>query len=213
LLAGLAAAVAAGVVWWVLSYRPWEAHYRGRPTSWWARELVAVYEKERALKDSLIEQGPNAVAPPPQWWNEWLKLVGIQTELTGDDWELLLSSDPDAIPVLLELLRHPDGLVRAIAAVNNHEELDVARPTIVALAQIVAHPQDESWRDRAATSLEFRFRYQREQFDAALLASVAESLAGAVRDEKGTRWTAAGRALHTIDPEAACRAGVQVPNP
>ena len=34
LAAGLAALLALG---WCEWYRPWEAHYKGRPTSWWAR--------------------------------------------------------------------------------------------------------------------------------------------------------------------------------
>jgi hypothetical protein len=213
LLAGLAAAVAAGVGCWVYSYRPWEAHYRGRPTSWWARELVTAYEKERALKDSLIKQGPNAVAPPPQWWNEWLKLVGIQKELTGEELEAFLDPDPDAIPVLVELLRHPDGLVRAIAAENSREELYVARQTILTLAEIVAHSPDSFWQGRAMTSLELRFRFKQEQFDAELLASVVETLARAARDQNSRHLTAAMHALREIDPEAARRAGITVPDP
>src|SRR5262245_37046630 len=81
--------------WYVFEYRPWEAHYLGRPTSWWAREYDEPYcpLPGRVGALGLLE--------------EWLGRVGIR--LPGGPVDTrLLEGDPEAVPVLTELLRRPE---------------------------------------------------------------------------------------------------------
>jgi hypothetical protein len=90
LAGGLAAFLLALPVDWC---RPWEAHYQGRPTSWWDRELT--WEREGRLADQ-------------PFWRGWLGKLGLPVPKQVSAEAVLEAGDPDAIPVLLELLRGPD---------------------------------------------------------------------------------------------------------
>ena len=42
---------------WCDWYRPWEARYRGRPASWWEREIARDYDHRLNLRDWLASLG------------------------------------------------------------------------------------------------------------------------------------------------------------
>src|SRR5262249_27785148 len=116
LAGGLVAALAFAV--WCDWYRPWEAHYLGRPTSWWDREA-------REWLNSAASAGPVALwvrrRPDTPLWREWLGRVTGRPADTAINVDLreempLLRGDPAAVPVLAELLRDPDLKCRLIAA-------------------------------------------------------------------------------------------------
>jgi hypothetical protein len=90
-------------------YRPLGPHYLGHPDGWWA------------LRPSVLPLRGAVVAPPPTL-AEWLRdrafaLVGATPpsvdDPRGND---LLRGDPQAVPVLAELVSHPDPRVRYWAA-------------------------------------------------------------------------------------------------
>jgi hypothetical protein len=81
----------------VFTYRPWEARYRGRPTSWWARKVSDL----------------SADARPA--WKQWLASARIDPDPTDDDGWGLVYGDSAAVPVLLELLRRPEVELRVLA--------------------------------------------------------------------------------------------------
>src|SRR4051794_29783276 len=105
---GLAALLLA--LGWCDWYRPWEARYLGRPTSWWAREyegLVWEYQFLGPPENPPILYG---VPPPrePAWWEQWLRWAGVRLPARPVD-RRLLHGDPRAVPVLVELLRRPEN--------------------------------------------------------------------------------------------------------
>jgi hypothetical protein len=93
LAGGLLAALLGGY-WYVFEYRPWEAHYRGRPTSWWAEEV------ERASPwDGTVDHPP---------WLSWLGEFGLPLPERHRPWSALADGEADAVPVLAELVaRNP----------------------------------------------------------------------------------------------------------
>jgi len=108
--AGLAALLLALV--WCYEYRPWEARYRGRPTSWWAAWVCdPEWRKPRPLWEKLRE--------------EVRVLLGGTRPLDLPAIPDLLEIDigSDAIPVLVELLEWPDDRARgwgALGLVGRH---------------------------------------------------------------------------------------------
>jgi hypothetical protein len=138
LLAGGAAALAAALA--VDWYRPWEAHYLGRSTSWWAAEY-------RGHGWYYTHPGPGEVhgefglslARDPAWWQEWLARVGAGRPLHNPD-ERLLRGDPAAVPVLVELARRPQAEVRITAARGLAHVGPAARGTVPHLLARLADP-------------------------------------------------------------------------
>src|SRR3954471_24126112 len=97
---GLAAAVLA--LGWCREYRPWEAHYRGKPTSWWAAWVG----------------DPEWRKPRPPWESLWVELralLGGPYLVDIPDLEMP-PKGPEAIPVLIELLDWPNDKAREWAA-------------------------------------------------------------------------------------------------
>jgi hypothetical protein len=86
----------------LLNYRSWEAHYRGRPTSWWAARLRVLPPQARARPDGWYEPpaAPPGADPAP--------------------YHLILGGDPAAVPVLVELLGQPDAPTARLAAWGLH---------------------------------------------------------------------------------------------
>jgi HEAT repeat protein len=104
LAGGVLAALALAA--WCYEYRPWEAHYLGRPTSWWDRALTRVCEGPpqpawpAALGIHLPDPEPR-FPPPPE-----------------DDPEGYLGrGGPDAVPVLIGLLASRNPVNRRTAAI------------------------------------------------------------------------------------------------
>src|SRR4051794_12911549 len=104
-LAGGLAAVLLALAWYVFEYRPWEAHYLGRPTSWWAAWVCDPEGRKprppwENVRDELLAR--MGVPPPPGLW--------AMPDLLRN------GRDPEAIPVLIELLEWPNDEAREWAA-------------------------------------------------------------------------------------------------
>jgi hypothetical protein len=124
-----------------------EATYLGRPTSYWEEEAM----EYRFSFFSIVFSDE----PPPGWeyaasWTRtrpkpfWKRCLDRLTggpdtgDVETEDLELL-SGDPDAIPVLVELLESSDSKIRQIAA-NGLARLGTkAGPAIPALTRALAH--------------------------------------------------------------------------
>src|SRR5262249_21345135 len=109
-------------------YRPWEAHYQGRPTSWWARDVPRWVD----TSDYFSARLPDSCAPPLPWEKWQLRLGLLRREQYHEKFQLL-RGDPAAVPVLVELLRWPDLVVRERAAVGLGDAGAGARPAVPAL--------------------------------------------------------------------------------
>src|SRR2546421_7646860 len=92
---GLAALLASGVY----EYRPWEAHYRGRPTSWWAAWVC---------DPEFREPRP----PAEKLWQEVRARVKGYRPTTTTVVSPLPPGDATAVPVLVELLEWPNAEAR-----------------------------------------------------------------------------------------------------
>jgi hypothetical protein len=101
----LAAAVATVVASWTWYYRPWEAHFMGRPTSYWAGWAA------RQSTNFMLPPSPTATELRV---NQILAPLGVQWHPGPSVWEVRCK--PEAIPVLIELLANKDSHVRGVAA-------------------------------------------------------------------------------------------------
>ncbi len=122
---GLAAVALAALALasWVDRYRPWEAHFRGVPTSRWASRYAGWKLDDQWFgRDSVIwylRYGQDPVPPP--FWHRWAAAVGIHLtwdpaqQLVNPESEELMRGDTDSVPVLLEMLRHRSPEVREVA--------------------------------------------------------------------------------------------------
>jgi hypothetical protein len=95
----------------VYVYRPWEAHYRGRPTSWWAWEVCrwVVYERTDG-KRGITNPSP---ITPSDLLRDWLS--GAPQRDTVFFGSPLMQGDPAAVSVLVELSRHLEKTARWFA--------------------------------------------------------------------------------------------------
>jgi hypothetical protein len=117
-LAGGLLALLLGGYWFVFEYRPREAHYKGRPTSWWARECSRLewggsVSAWRYLSLSYTPVPPDGLDGAV--WEQWLRQLGVPLPFRPVD-ERLLRGDPAAVPVLIELLRSPEDQSRTAGA-------------------------------------------------------------------------------------------------
>jgi hypothetical protein len=99
-------------------YRPWEARFRGRPTSGWARRCEGGFVGRApilCLEGSDLPGWFSHNEIPKPFWYHWATAVGIKTDLADSETPYLISGDPAAVPVLLELVKHPSPLVRQVA--------------------------------------------------------------------------------------------------
>jgi hypothetical protein len=110
LAGGLLAALLGGY-WYVFEFRPWEAHYRLRPTSWWANEVPGWLD----ASDYHSARLPDYEARLSQW-EKWQLQLGLFSRKRHRERFQLLLGDPAAVPVLVELLRCPDPVARERAA-------------------------------------------------------------------------------------------------
>jgi hypothetical protein len=118
LAGGLLAALAA--YWYGFEYRPWEDHFRGRPTSWWDRELAREWD------------GPTRPEGQPGW-RERLARYGLATPAPGSPARALRAGDPAAAPVLAGLLESQDRRTRGLAVEELTALGEAARPAVPAL--------------------------------------------------------------------------------
>jgi hypothetical protein len=98
----VASLLCAALAWWLPRYKLWEAHYHGRPSSFWAGVLIA---DRRAI-------GTKRVVPKGA-------AAGLADSLDRQFNHLDSGRqipDPDLLPVLSELLNHPNRDVRRAAA-------------------------------------------------------------------------------------------------
>jgi hypothetical protein len=96
------------LVGWLWYYRPWQAHYMGRPSSYWAERLAKM---PKGL--SWLFYQPSLTLPE-KWLARGLAPFGIEGGLRPSALELY--GQAEAVPVLIELLRNPEPRVRANAA-------------------------------------------------------------------------------------------------
>jgi hypothetical protein len=89
-------------VWW---YRPWEAHFKGRPTGYWEARLAALPRARYRF--------PTPLTPTQERLSQALTWLGIEWEPEFDELRLL---DSEAGPVLIELLQSQNPHVRYFAA-------------------------------------------------------------------------------------------------
>jgi hypothetical protein len=154
-LAVTVTALVAGATWgnW---YRPWEAHYEGRPASWWARQ----YPSWKLTSQSFVFSGkpvyfwlPDPGPPPKPFWFDWVTAIGIKADLTDPTRLTLLRGDPDAVPVLRALLYNPLASVRQVAVYGLKMVGRRSPDAVDALVAVVAasdQGKDEFWLARSA---------------------------------------------------------------
>jgi hypothetical protein len=97
----LALVLAAAVVWW-FGYRPGEAHYRLLPSSYWAREFKARSGMFCGTRD-------------------WFESILLWLDACLNPGRIPAAADGAFLPVLHELLDHPDASVRQGAALKLSE--------------------------------------------------------------------------------------------
>jgi hypothetical protein len=115
-----------------------ESKYQGRYTNYWREELL--YWEVAA--DAISREGPPGVGVrsrftvwcrSPHPWVERLA-VAVGRPSPGRSYDCpLLAGDPDAVPVLMELLRDPDPKVRLIAIQGLEIVGPAAGPAVPAL--------------------------------------------------------------------------------
>jgi hypothetical protein len=123
LAGGLAALAALGAYWFVVEYRPGEAHYRLRPTSWWDRELTHSREEAERLRPLQVSEQFDAVA----------RGGAGEGANPSDPWAELREGGAAAVPVLTGLLGSPDRQTRCWAASRLGALGEEARPALPAL--------------------------------------------------------------------------------
>jgi hypothetical protein len=149
LAGGLALLAALFAFLLVASYRPWEARYLGRPTSWWEEALA----REKGALGRASE------------WRRWFESPGpIEV---GPHLRALRDAGPEAVPLLVELLSSPDLDTRSLACLFLGHMGPAARPAVPALRAVVADPgradgEDALWALERITP-GFRAEYEREK--------------------------------------------------
>jgi hypothetical protein len=108
-----------------------EAHFRGRPTSWWDDQLTRRRDE-----------------PEPSW-RTYLRRLGLPVAESGPLAELR-NGGPDAAPVLAELLASRDHDNGSYASLLLRHLGPSARGVVPALLPLLAHPDEhvrrETWR-------------------------------------------------------------------
>jgi hypothetical protein len=174
-----------------------ESFYKGRPTSYWSGAIKSWAANFYALP-------PAPLPPAPTWYG---RLRAVLAGLTAADDALPgAGGDPKAIPVLIELLRDKDAVVREWAAGNlammpsNPEaahtfatNLPKAVPALIE----VLRDEDRGVRQRAAECVRMWAPAMGTKAQAAL-----PILTDLLRDDApGVRWEAVA-ALAEIEPRA-----------
>ncbi len=120
-----------GVRWPAIGWVRGEAFYKSRPTSYWHAEL-SHYEETCLFGWGQVY----VLRREPTKFETWVqRIIRIKGDQNG---YLLLERDPQAVPVLLELLKYPDFKSRRAAATSLGyvgSPAKVASPSLVEIAQ------------------------------------------------------------------------------
>jgi hypothetical protein len=181
---------------WAHWYRPQEAHYRGRPTSYWAGLFLSNPELrctgQYAPYTTAPSRLPSLVPAFVQvWWDSLFQPPRFQT-------------DPDAEPVLAELLRRPNEELRLAAArmLTLHGSAGI-RQAVPVLMQAFRSNR-VGVRDEVISVLSLHYTYRYSQCDPEVLKAAALALRELFDEEADWRWRVAiVNALRTVDGEAA----------
>jgi hypothetical protein len=153
----LALAVLAAAASWCHLYRPWEARYLDRPTSWWAAaagrcrvSLVPQHAGPGWERPAVIFHEPSPAPPDPltSLAQGVLARLGVRRPPpTPGIWKLVDQGDPEALPVLLELSRRPEPRSR-LAATPGLARLCRAHPAAYAALEAATADPDSRVRLR-----------------------------------------------------------------
>ena len=127
-IAIVAGLIASSMVSRLVDTKPKESLYRNQPTSYWSQKLQEPIQRKEV-------------------WQGHLKMLK-DIDPAAD----LRRGDPDAVPVLIELLRDDNSIVRQEAILILARIGPAARDALPALQQALKDP-DEQVRARAITAL------------------------------------------------------------
>jgi hypothetical protein len=175
-------ALAALAVCWISWYKPSEKHYRGRPSSWWARRIdEPIAERNRSEME--------------RWLRSILGAIG-EYMFEPDVSPKAIADDPAAVPMLVELLDNPDPRIWTKATWcllwGNRKEMVLAIPL---LSELLHHSQVVYRRKAASFLKSISMTYPQE------LRSALPSLSKALGDEDEYVRFAAGVAVASVAPE------------
>jgi hypothetical protein len=112
-----------------------EAKYRGRYTNYWRAELRCYHVE---LGRDVLGHGYWDFVRTQSVWEQWLsKLLPISFQPKLDSPAPLQDGDPEAVPVLIELLQAPERTVRILAAHGLETIGSPARPAVPALLTLL----------------------------------------------------------------------------
>jgi len=117
------------VIGWVLG----EAFYKGRPTSYWSEELSRWGKQWNGYQE---DQDPTFTREETMWDRFAEGLSGrraLELEFGGEELQLV---NPEAVPVLLDLLKDSNPFVRSIAALCLGKIGPEARPAVPILLEL-----------------------------------------------------------------------------
>jgi hypothetical protein len=139
LLVLLAVMVTGGVTWRLVYFagqRP-EATFRGWTTRQWEGEISR--RGPSIWGEPVIDPGQLGPAPEPPAWVTWLGKAGFRIERDKSSFSLL-AGDPDALPVLVELLESADPRARRVGAYGLRAIGPRARQAVPALLKALGDP-------------------------------------------------------------------------
>lgn len=144
LLVLLAVVVVGGLTWRLidLAGRRSEASFRGWTTRQWEGEISR--RGPSTWGDQVIDPGQLVPAPEPPAWVTWLGKAGFRFERDESGFPLLLG-DPDAFPVLVELLESADPTARRVGAYGLAAIGPRARQAVPALLKALGDPDRGVW--------------------------------------------------------------------
>lgn len=117
-----------------------ESFYGGRPTSDWHREIHGYDEHWFPLSQDWYLSRP--VSSGLVGW--WRKLCGFDEQATIGVQSPLLSGDPEALHVLMELLQYPDNHSRRVGAYGLGKIGTQARSAVPTLSEIARTTDDSA---------------------------------------------------------------------
>jgi HEAT repeats len=178
----LAVALALVSLCWCAWYKPWETHYHGRPSSYWARILIAEHAaRRRASATSTF------LTSLENWFDRQFGSSRFD------------SGDLDFAPILVELLKHPDSAVRQAAAEDLCEQgaggFRQALPTL--LDTLLRNPKLEE-RQAAIRAIHFNIWKDME----AVRSAIPELLKCYEAETDPTNYNSIIGILRTVEPQA-----------
>jgi hypothetical protein len=184
---------------WCFVFRPWEAHYRGRPSSYWIEPLIK-FDQDPS---SAFRQWYATPKTPPVGLfasvRAWLESVFEDPRVN------FRPHDPAFIPVLDDLLKHPKVEVQLAAAkARCFHGKEGFRKSLPALINAFLNHPDETQR----WDVLLRLRAEAESRQLARTHEVADVVVPVLRGrfDSEKQWTRRDAIVHTLeafDPQAA----------